>query len=396
MKEIRKIYLDNNSTTPLDPEVFEYMKPYFLEKFGNASSKIHSYGFEAKSVVELSRKIVADLIDAESEKDIIFTSGATESINLVLKGIAEGNFYKGNHIITSAIEHNAVLDSCEYLSKKGFEITKLSVDKNGFIDLNELIENISDKTILVSIQTANNEIGTIQNIKGISEITARLKIPFHTDATQAIGKIPFSVKELGIDLASFSAHKMYGPKGIGALYFNQMKKIKISPQMHGGGHEFGLRSGTLNVPLIAGFGKASEICKNDFHNNFTLYKLLATKLLHLLKSKNDFIHLNGPELDFNNLKRIPNNLSLRIEGINSENLLLKLKNIALSTGSACSNESQKESHVLKAIGLNKDEIKSTFRVGIGKFNNEEEIEITANEIINKVNEISINIENTNA
>lgn len=386
MKNINKIYLDNNSTTPLDPEVFDFMKPYFLEKFGNASSKIHSFGFEAKSVVELSRRKIAELIEAESDKEIIFTSGATESINLAIKGIAEANYNKGNHIITSAIEHPAVLDCCDYLTKKGFNITTLGVDKYGFINIEELLENINDKTILISIQTANNEIGTIQNISHISEIANKLNIIFHTDATQAIGKIPFSVNKLNIDLVSFSAHKIYGPKGIGALYINQKKKIKLSPQIHGGGHEFGFRSGTLNVPAIAGFGKTAEICKRDFENNFNHYKFLSEKLLHIFKTKLNLFHLNGPIIENNfTQKRIPNNLNIRINGIKSENLLLQLKNIALSTGSACSNELQKESHVLKAIGLNKEEINSSFRIGIGKFNTEEEIEIIRNEIVNKIN-----------
>lgn len=386
MKNINKIYLDNNSTTPLDPEVFEFMKPYFIDKFGNASSKIHTFGFEAKSVVELSRRKIAELIEAESEKEIIFTSGATESINLAIKGIAEAYFSKGNHIITSAIEHPAVLDCCNYLSKKGFNITILGVDEFGFINIDELIENITDKTILISIQTANNEIGTIQNISRISEVANKLNIIFHTDAVQAIGKIPFSVNENNIDLVSFSAHKFYGPKGIGALYINQKKKLKLSPQIHGGGHELGLRSGTLNVPAIAGFGKASEICKRDFQNNLTHYKFLSEHLLHIFKTKLNLFHLNGPEFENNfQLKRIPNNLNIRINGIKNENLLLELKNIALSTGSACSNELHTESHVLKAIGLNKEEINSSFRIGIGKFNTKEEIEIAGNEIAEKIN-----------
>lgn len=376
------IYLDNHATTPLDPQVFEAMKPYFLEKFGNAASKNHSFGWEAKSAVDLARKQIAKLINAEPS-EIIFTSGATESINLALKGIAEAYCSKGKHIISSVIEHSAVLDTLDYLAKAGFEISYLPVDENGIVSTLKLKESIRPDTILVSIMTANNEIGVIQNIKEIGKICYEQNVFFHTDAAQAIGKIPFDVTEMNVDLASFTAHKMYGPKGIGALLIKKKQKpIKIIPQMLGGGHENGLRSGTLNVPGIVGFGKAAEICTQLMLDESKNIQRLRNKLYKDIVSQLNGIKLNG---FFD--ARLPNNLNISIDGIKSESFILEMKDIAVSAGAACSSESLKPSHVLLAIGRTKEEVQSSIRFGLGRFTTEEEIVYTIQRIVETVEKL---------
>jgi len=376
------IYLDNHATTPMDPQVFEAMRPYFLTKFGNASSKNHSFGWEANSAVEHARKQIAKIINAEPN-EIIFTSGATESINLALKGFAEAYCSKGKHIVSSVIEHSAVLDTLNYLSKVGFEITYLSVDQNGLISIPKLNESIRSDTILVSIMTANNEIGSIQNVKAIGDICSAKNVLFHTDASQAIGKIPFDVKENNIDLMSFTAHKLYGPKGIGALFIKKKRQpIKITPQILGGGHENGYRSGTLNVPCIVGFGKAAEISNQLLSNENERIAKLRNKLFQGIVSQLNGVNLNGSLTD-----RLGNNLNLSFDGIKSESFILEMKDIAVSSGAACASATTKPSHVLTAISCTNEEAKNSIRFGIGRFNVEEEITYTIKRVVETVEKL---------
>ncbi|GAB6282004.1 MAG: IscS subfamily cysteine desulfurase [Ignavibacterium sp.] len=381
------IYLDNHSTTPVDPEVLNAMLPYFNEKFGNPSSKSHSYGWEAELAVENSRKIIAEFINVTPE-EIFFTSGTTESINFVIKGIVESNLnklnlnksnYKINHLITTKIEHSATLDVAHYLEKFGLNVIYLSVDKSGFVNLDELKNSITNETLLVSIIWANNEIGVIQNIEEITKICNDKNVLLHCDAAQAIGKIKIDLQKTKIDLMSFSAHKIYGPKGIGALFIrNKNPKIKITPLIQGGGHERGFRSGTQNVPAIVGFGKAIEIIQNNFEVENQKIKFLRDKLLNgLLCLENIFV--NG---DLN--KRLSNNLNICFEGISSDNLIMNTREIAVSTSSACASESNKPSYVLNAIGLSDKQAKASIRFGIGRFNTEEEIEYVIKKYVEKI------------
>ncbi len=380
------IYLDNHATTPLDPLVLDAMLPWFKEKFGNAASKDHSYGWEAESIVKLSRRKIAEFIGADP-REIVFTSGTTESINLAHFGIAESYGGRGKHIITSAVEHNAVLDSLNALADKGFEITVLPVDSLGRISIDELEDAIRKDTILVSIMTANNEIGNIYDINKIGTICKQRNVFFHTDAAQAVGKISFNIEN--VDLASFSAHKVYGPKGVGALYINSRSKIKIAPQILGGGHENGVRSGTLNVPGIAGFGTALEVAARNFETEYTRIASYRSRMLKTFTEVIGDIRLNG---DPDN--HLPNNLNICFEGVRSENLIMNLRNIAVSTGSACTSASLKPSHVLKAIGLSDDLAKSSIRFGIGRFNTDEEIDYVIAEIAREVNKIRMNSHST--
>ena len=375
------IYMDNNSTTRVDPEVFKTMKPWFLEKYGNASSKDHSFGWEAEAAVEYARKQIGALINAEGS-EIIFTSGATESINMAHCGIAESYSNKGKRIITSAIEHSAVIDSLQALEKKGFEVIFLKVNSKGFIDMDQLKELIDNNTLLVSIMTANNEIGIINDIEAIGNICKETNVLFHTDATQAIGKIPFDLKALNADLVSISGHKFYAPKGIGALYINKSKKIKLSPRSYGGGQEHGLRPGTLNVPAIVGIGKAAEICKIKMQNEYVKIKELRNKLLKGITDNFEDVRVNG-SMD----KRLPNNLNLCFKYVKAENIIMEMRDIAVSTGAACTSASLKPNHVLKAMGLTGDEIKSSVRFGLGRFNTGEEVEYVINRVVETLHKL---------
>lgn len=376
------IYLDNQSTTPVDKRVFDAMQPYFTEIFGNAASKSHEFGWKAEAAVENARAKIAKLVSAEPN-EIIFTSGATESINLAIKGAAEAYRAKGKKIITAAIEHKAVLDTCKSLERKGFVIKYVSVDEYGMIDVNMLKEMIDSETILVSIMTANNEIGTIEPIEEIGNICREKGVLLHSDAAQALGKIEIDVNKMNIDLMSLSAHKLYGPKGIGALYIRTKNpRVKLVPQIDGGGHERGFRSGTLNVQGIVGFGKACEMAASEMDTESVRVKRLRDKLYEGIISQLNNVKLNGhPE------NRLDGNLNLSFEFVNADALMMSMKEIAVSSGSACTSAEASLSHVLKAIGLRDDLIKCSIRFGIGRFNTKEEIDYTINKVTEKVSEL---------
>lgn len=369
------VYLDNNATTQMDPRVLDAMTPYFLQHFGNAASRSHSFGWEAEEAVDYAREQVAQLIGA-APKEIVFTSGATEADNLALKGVCERYAAKGNHIITVVTEHKAVLDTCVHLEKSGVEITYLTVRTNGLIDLEELKQAIRPDTILISVMYANNEIGVIQPIREISAITRKHGILFFTDATQAAGKIPVDVLKDGIDLMAFSAHKIYGPKGIGALYVRRKNpRVTINAQIDGGGHERGMRSGTLNVPGIVGFGKACELCRIEMVKDAGQVKKLRDKLESGLLAL-DSVYVNGSVEN-----RLPNITNLSFKDADSDGLILGFnKNIAVSSGSACSSATLEPSYVLKALGVKDDLAKSAIRFGLGRFTTEEEIDYTIGEV----------------
>ena len=370
----RPIYLDCHATTPVDERVFEAMKPYFCDRFGNPSST-HSYGWEAQSAVKLARTTIAEAVNASPE-EIVFTSGATEANNLAIKGIAEAYFAQGKHIITVATEHKAVLDPCAYLESLGFEVTYLTVQSDGLIDLQQLASAIREDTILVSVMAANNEIGVLQPLAEIGQICHEHQVLFHTDAAQAIAKIPLDVQTMQIDLMSLTAHKVYGPKGIGALYVRHRPKVKIASQLQGGGQERGLRSGTLYPPQIVGFAKAVELGIKTMETENQFLQQLRDLLWSKLQSVPG-IHLNGHPT-----QRLAGNLNVSIEGVDGSALLLGLQpTIALSSGSACSAASTTPSHVLTALGRNKKLAHASLRFGIGRFNTEAEIQLAATETI---------------
>ena len=362
------IYLDNNATTPMDPRVLEAMLPYFNEKFGNAASRNHPFGWAAEEGVDYAREQIAKLINC-SEKEIIFTSGATESNNLAIKGVFEMYAAKGNHIITATTEHKAVLDTCAHLEKLGASITYLEVKADGLIDLNELSNAITDKTILVSIMYGNNEIGVIQPMKEISAITRSKGVLLHTDATQTVGKIPVDVEADGIDLLSFTAHKMYGPKGVGALYVRRKNpRVKVTAQMDGGGHERGMRSGTLNVPGIVGFGKACEIAMQDMEKDTIRLSAMRNRL------EKSLIELEEAYINGNTEHRLPHVTNISFKYVEGEGLMMAMKDLAVSSGSACTSASLEPSYVLKSLGLNDDLAHSSIRFGLGRFTTDEEID----------------------
>ena len=363
------IYLDNNATTPCDPRVVDTMLPYFTEKFGNAASRTHAFGWEGEEAVEQAREQVAALIGAET-KEIVFTSGATEADNLAIKGVFEMYSGKGNHIITVATEHKAVLDTCHHIEKLGGEVTYLPVNQEGLIDLNELEAAIRPTTILIAVMYANNEIGVIQPIKEISRIARKHHVLFFSDAAQAVGKVPVDVNKDGVDILAISAHKLYGPKGIGALYVRRRDpRVRLTAQMDGGGHERGMRSGTLNVPAIAGFGKACEICRTEMETETRrvtgLRDRLEAGLLQL-----EQVYINGSRTH-----RLPGTTNLSFRGVPSEGLITMInKDIALSSGSACTSASLEPSYVLKALGLDDDLAHSSLRFGVGRFTTENEVD----------------------
>ena len=380
------IYLDNNATTPMDPRVLETMTPYFLEHFGNAASRNHPFGWEAEEAVDYAREQVAKLIGADP-KEIIFTSGATEGDNLAIKGVYEMYASKGNHIITATTEHKAVLDTCKHIEKSGGEVTYLKVAADGLIDLKELEAAIKPTTILIAIMYANNEIGTIQPIKEISAIARKHGVLLFTDGTQAVGKIPVNVNKDGIDLMAFSAHKMYGPKGVGALYVRRKNpRVKVTAQMDGGGHERGMRSGTLNVPGIVGFGKACELCMLDMEEDT---KRISKMRDHL---ETELLKLEEAYVNGSREHRLPHVANISFKHVEGEGLLMGFnKNIALSSGSACTSASLEPSYVLKALGLGDDLAHSSLRFGLGRFTTEEQIDYTIkaiSETVLKLREMS--------
>jgi cysteine desulfurase len=376
----RRVYMDNHATTPVDPRVVEAMLPCFTEMFGNSGSRNHAYGWEAEALVDTAREQVAKAIGGKA-KEIIFTSGATESDNLALRGVVEFYKEKGNHIITATTEHKAILDACKALERKGLAtVTYLPVDKFGLIDLNQLRSAITDKTILISIMHANNEIGTIQPLHEIGKIAKEKGVLFHTDATQGVGKIPVDVEAMGIDLLSMSAHKIYGPKGVGALYVRARNpRVRLSPQLDGGGQERGFRSGTLNVPGIVGLGRAVEICSEEMERENDRLLRLRERLRQGIMSKLDEVYLNGHPM-----QRLPGNLNLSFAFVEGESLLMGLKDIAVSSGSACTSATLEPSYVLKALGVGDELAHTSIRFGLGRFNTEAEVDYVAERVVSEV------------
>lgn len=374
------IYMDNHATTRVDPRVLGEMLPYFTEKFGNAASRNHAFGWESEVAVDNAREQIAKLIGASSAREIVFTSGATESDNLAIKGVAEAYKQKGNQIITCVTEHKAVLDSCKVLEKHGFQIAYLAVDREGLIDLGRLQKAITDKTILISVMAANNEIGTLQPVKDIGHIAKARGILFHTDATQAVGKVPVNVDEMGIDLLSLTAHKMYGPKGVGALYVrSNSPRVKVNPIIDGGGHERGMRSGTLDVPGIVGLGAACEIARKEMNAEGERLKALRERLKNGIFSQLDEVYVNGHAT-----KRLPGNMNISFAYVEGESLLMGLKEIAVSTGSACTSASLEPSYVLRAIGVEEELAHTSIRFGLGRFNTDEEVDYTIRRVVEEV------------
>jgi len=380
------IYMDYHATTPVDPRVFEAMRPYFTDIFGNAASRNHSFGWQAEDAVEKARKQIASLIGATA-KEIVFTSGATESNNLAIKGVFEMYGEKGNHIITAATEHKATLDTCKHLEKEGARVTYLPVQQNGLIDMDQLRNAITDKTILISIMYANNEIGVLQPIAEIGKLAKERGVLLHTDATQAVGKVPVNVIKDNVDIMSISAHKMYGPKGVGALYVRRKgPRVQLSAQIDGGGHERGMRSGTLNVTGIVGLGEACAIAQAEMPEESKRMDYLRDKLKDRLLASLDECYINGTMEH-----RLPNNLNISFAYVEGESLLMGINDVAVSSGSACTSATLEPSYVLKALGAGDDLAHSSIRFGLGRFNTEEEVDYVAAkviEVVQKLRELS--------
>lgn len=375
------IYLDYQATTPMDSRVLEAMMPYFTYKFGNAHSRSHSYGWEAEEAVEKARAQVAKLIGAD-EKEIIYTSGATESNNLAIKGVAE--FYKDrrNHIVTTVTEHKCVLDTCRHLEQQGFSVTYLPVQKNGLIDLEQLRAAVTDKTVVVSVMAVNNEIGVIQPLAEIGKICREKGAFFHTDAAQAVGKIPLDVNAMNIDLMSISGHKIYGPKGIGALYVRRKPRVRLVAMINGGGQERGFRSGTLPTPLCVGLGEAAEICLKEMGAEAKRLTKLRDRMLKGLQAKLPEIYVNG-DLD----QRIPGNLNISFAYVEGESLMMGIKGLSVSSGSACTSASLEPSYVLRALGVEEEMAHTSLRIGLGRFTTEQEVDTAVDELVRHVTKL---------
>src|SRR5580698_10502518 len=373
------IYFDNHATTRVDPRVVEAMTPYFTSIYGNAASRNHEYGWKAEEAVENGRAQVAKLINA-TPKEIVFTSGATESTNLAIKGVAQMYREKGNHIITQVTEHKATLDTCKSLEKFGYEVTYLPVEKDGRINLDDLRKAITPKTILISIMYANNEIGTVQPVAEIGKIAKEKGVFFHSDGVQAAGKIPVDVQKDGIDLLALTAHKLYGPKGCGALYVRRRNpRVQLSSQIDGGGHERGMRSGTLNVPGIVGFGKAAELCQNEMADESRRLSGLRDRLKDTVFAKLDEVYINGSMTH-----RLPHNINISFAFVEGESLLMGINDIAVSSGSACTSATLEPSYVLKALGVGEDLAHTSIRFGLGRFNTQEEVDYVTSRVIEVV------------
>jgi cysteine desulfurase len=375
------IYMDNHATTPVDPRVVEAMLPYFTEVFGNAASRSHSFGWTAEKAVDLAREQIGALIGA-SGKEIVWTSGATESDNLAIKGAAEFNRERGNHIITAETEHKAVLDTCKRLEKDGFEVTYLPVAQDGRVSAASVKAAMTDKTVVVSIMLANNEIGTVNPVDEIGAVVKDRGAIFHIDAVQGVGKIPFDVNAARADLVSLSAHKMYGPKGIGALYVRRKPRVRITAQIDGGGHERGMRSGTLNVPAIVGFGKAAEICRAEMETEAARLRKLRDRMLQGIQSQVEDTFVNG-SLEH----RLPGNLNISFAYVEGEAMLMGLKDVAVSSGSACTSASLEPSYVLRALGVAEEMAHTSIRFGLGRFTTEEEVDYVVKLVVDKVKKL---------
>ncbi len=371
------IYMDHHSTTPVDARVLEAMLPYFTEKFGNAASKSHSFGWRAEEAVEAAREEVARLIGATA-REIVFTSGATESDNLAVKGVARFHAAKGRHLVTTAIEHKAVLDSMAALAREGFEVTVLPVSGEGIVDPEAVRAAIRPDTVLVSVMHANNEVGTIQPLEEIGRITRERGVLLHTDAVQSLGRVPFDVEAVNADLVSLSAHKMYGPKGVGALYVRRRPRARLVAQMDGGGHERGYRSGTLNVPGIVGFGEAARIAREEMAVEAPRILALRERLRRAIQAGLDRVSVNG-SLE----RRLPGNLNVSFENVEGEALMIAMKDVAVSSGSACTSASLEPSYVLRAMGVSDELAHASIRFGIGRGNNEEEVDFVARLVVEK-------------
>ncbi|HWT97239.1 MAG TPA: IscS subfamily cysteine desulfurase [Terriglobales bacterium] len=375
------IYLDYQATTPCDPRVVEAMLPYFTEKFGNPHSRNHSFGWEAEEGVEKARAQVASIIGAD-EKEVIFTSGATESNNLALKGVAHFHKGKKNHIITTVTEHKCILDSCRHLEMEGFKVTYLPVQQNGLVDLEQLKAAITDQTVIVSIMAVNNEIGVIQPLAEIGKICRARGVYFHTDAAQAVGKIPLDVNAMNIDMMSISGHKIYGPKGIGALYVRRKPRVRLEALIHGGGQERGMRSGTLPTPLIVGLGEACAIAEKEMGAETERLKYLRDRMYNKIKEQLPEVFLNG-DLE----QRIPGNLNISFAYVEGEGLMMGIKDLAVSSGSACTSASLEPSYVLRALGVEEELAHTSLRLGIGRFTTEQDIDYAVEHIVQSVNRL---------